>query len=193
MKRLALLIVVLLLTWTRISLAAGPPGDAATPGAAAPASAQAEPEGEPGEDLDQVVQRHLQQGDALLQKGQAAEAAAAYQAAYELDPQSGTLFKLAEAQRQAGQLKQAARSYDRFLKEEKDPSSPSYGLRPQAEGHLKKIYARIRAEEEKATDGKVPVWKKAWFWGVIGGSVAVIGIGVGVGLAFGLRSENTIN
>lgn len=47
---------------------------------------------------------------------------------------------------------------------------------------------RLAAEAQKPT----PVYKKAWFWGVLSG-VVVSGVALGVGLGLGLRAEPAMN
>ncbi len=155
------------------------------PPASPPPPAAAPADTEPAEDLDQVVQRTARHGEELLQQGRPAEALREFQAAYELDAQPLFLFQIAESLRQAGKPREALRAYDRFLREDKDGRSPQ---RPAAERHMKELYAQLRAQEER----RDPVYKKAWFWGVVGGAVVVVGVGLGVGLALGLRSGNAI-
>lgn len=36
-----------------------------------------------------------------------------------------------------------------------------------------------------------PIYKRAWFWGVVAGAVVVVGVGVGVGVALGTAKSST--
>src|SRR5437588_411641 len=51
----------------------------------------------------------------------------------------------------------------------------------------------IEKQEQLERERRRPLWKKAWFWGVVGSvSAVVIGTSVGVGLGVGLKDDRTV-
>jgi tetratricopeptide (TPR) repeat protein len=71
-----------------------------------------------------------EQATRLSDEGKHAEAAAAWQEAYQISPQPLYLFRLAEAQRQKGDKQAAIQSYERFLVACPRTSTASCGRRP---------------------------------------------------------------
>lgn len=123
------------------------------------------------------------------------DAVRALEAAYALQPQPLFLFNIAQALRKAGRLDDALAAYQRFL------ATPAEAhLRAEAESHIAAIQtqretARSVAEERRklqeeaarlrvATPAPPPVYRRPWFWGVVG---AVVAVGAGVGLGVGIH------
>jgi hypothetical protein len=150
-----------------------------TPAPAAATPAQGAPvpgEDEAGsEDLDQIVAGHVRRADEATRRGQHGVAVTELQSAYQMDPQPIFLYRAAQAYHKGGQLKEALAMYRDYV--QKDPAGAE---RPAADAAIREL--------QLAGPGRdaAPVWKKGWFWAVIGG-VAVVGIGLGVGLGLGLR------
>lgn len=96
------------------------------------------------------------------------QAMAAWQAAYEQDPRELYIFEIAESARRAGLINEAQASYSRFLRE---TSATDYlDERKQAETQL----AQIAQQREQQKRKEIPVYKRPWFWGVMGGLAAVV-------------------
>lgn len=170
----ALLCLLLCLSWQLPSAAAQPAaqaqGKADAPEAAAPEGDEAG-----SEDLDQIVAGHVRRADEAQRRGQHAAVVSELRSAYQMDPQPIFLYRAAQAYRQNGQLKEALGMYRDYV--QKDPAGPE---RASADAAIRELQLAQGGGE------KVPVWKRGWFWAVIGG-VAVVGIGLGVGLGLGLR------
>lgn len=87
---------------------------------------------------------------------------------------------LAEAYDALDRPAEALQAYNQLITE-----YPSTKFRPD-----ESIIARLQKREEKR---RRPLYKTPWFWGVIGGSVAIVATGLGVGLYFGLRRDGGSN
>ncbi|HNN91623.1 MAG TPA: tetratricopeptide repeat protein [Pseudomonadota bacterium] len=96
------------------------------------------------------------------------QAMAAWQAAYEQDPRELYIFEIAESARRAGLINEAQASYTRFLRES---AATDYSeQRKQAETQL----AQIAQQREQQKRKETPIYKRPWFWGVMGGIAAVV-------------------
>lgn len=146
-----------------------------------PATAQAPP-------LD------CQQDAACLQLSQSAterykagdlvEAQRLYKRAYEVRPDPRLLYNIARALHKHGQTGEAAPYYQRFL----DSEIQDEQQRQKAREYLNQVSSELPAATPtspptEASAAKKPVYKKWWFWTLLGGGVAAgVAIGVGVGL-----------
>lgn len=97
------------------------------------------------------------------------QAMAAWQAAFEQDPRELYIFEIAEAARKAGLTNESLASYQRFLRETQPTDYVEQ--RRQAEAQLPALRTQIEAKKV----AEKPVYKRWWFWTVIGG-IAVAGI-----------------
>ena len=126
--------------------------------------------------------------------GQLDDALLSYQAAYRITPDPRIVFNIARIQHKQNKLSDALDSYRRFV----DTKFEDENLRSKAQEYIGQIQAAQAAEPPPATlnplattgtgDGKAqadagttskPVYKKAWFWVLIGG-LAAAGIAGGV-------------
>ncbi len=126
--------------------------------------------------------------------GQLDDALLSYQAAYRITPDPRIVFNIARIQHKQNKLSDALDSYRKFC----DTKFEDENLRSKAQEYIAQIQAAQAAEPPPATlnplattavsDGKVdtmagaaskPVYKKAWFWVLIGG-LAAAGIAGGV-------------
>lgn len=155
--------------------------------------------------------RHYKRGLSLYQQKDYAGAIAEMSAAYEERQLPRILLNIGQAYRKMGKAREALTFYERWLKAE--PDAPpniqseikSYITQTQAlldapigqeaverasepapsgwnreTGQILPEYAEQLREQER----RRPIYKKPWFWAVIGGGVAAtIAIGVGVGVA----------
>lgn len=128
--------------------------------------------------------------------GQLDDALLSYQAAYRITPDPRILFNIARIQQKQNKLAEALESYQKFV----DTKFDDENLRSKAQEYMTQIQAaqaeqQAKAAEpppagvgaltaggatgqERASESK-PVYKKAWFWLLIGG-VAAAGIAGGV-------------
>ena len=108
--------------------------------------------------------------------GEHTQAMAAWQAAYRSEPRPIYTFRIAESARQAGSTGEAIASYQRFLR---DTHPPDYSTeRKSAEDNLPQLQKELQ-------DQKKPIYKRWWFWTIIGGAAAGIGAGIAAGVIAG--------
>ncbi len=114
--------------------------------------------------------------------GQHSQAMAAWQAAYRSEPRPIYTFQIAESARQAGSLGEAVASYQRFLRDTHPPEFQSE--RQTAERFLPVVQKDLQ-------DQKKPVYKRWWFWTILGGAAAGIGAGIAGGV-IASQKQNTL-
>jgi tetratricopeptide (TPR) repeat protein len=122
--------------------------------------------------------------------GQLDDALLSYQAAYRITPDPRILFNIARIQHKQNKLTDALESYQKFI----DAKFDDENLRSKAQEYMTQIQAARAAEpppaamvltsstEKPPADSGAasrPVYKKAWFWVLIGG-LAAAGIAGGV-------------
>lgn len=152
---------------------------------------------------------HLQSALTKVATGDCDGAVTSYWAAYTLKPKTSIIFNVARVYRNAGRFAEALALYQRYLQEEPDTS-----VGPEVEGYIAEVQQRLReqqraAEERLAKANAVlaermaeverhrallrspqrpqPVYRRAWFWGLVG--TAAAGVALGVGLGVGLQSK----
>jgi tetratricopeptide (TPR) repeat protein len=169
-----------------------------------------------GAALADDARAHWKQGTAAYALGHYAEAAAEYEKAYELHPDSALLYNAAQAHRLAGNKSRALLLYQSYLRlYDKAPN------RDEVQKFVVQLKAAIATEHEAATapptgtapgeppgtattPGQAtaattpaaatltaaapekPRKSRAWVWGVVAGAVVAVGVGLGVGLGIGL-------
>lgn len=146
--------------------------------------------------------------------GQLVEAEKSYKLAFEVSHDARILFNIARVLDKRGQTEDAISYYRQFLQAplqdetqkskareylaqleanrppppEPPKSEPASG-KPSASAKVVEPMAPTttlptsQASDQKAT----PIYKKGWFWGVMVGSVAAIGLGVGLGIGLSSR------
>ncbi len=196
--------------------AAATPGP--TPGllpGSPPASAErsapsAVPSGSAGSDRPLPAQLPLrqltEQGIQQFQQGEYDAAIESFSAAHVLSPNPMFLFNIAQAHRKAGRPREALLHYQLFLR--KAPDSP---LRPETEAYIALVETQLQNRQQAAQRVQSPaehappplptgpphesparpLYKKGWFYGVLVGSAAVVGLGVGLGVYFATRPPAT--
>ncbi len=184
--------LVLGLLWlgaaTVSAIAAATEMAAADPGTPIPEPPPAGTAPPPAGDSASRVDDYLERGAHFFKDRHFIEAAEMLKKAYVLDPRPIFLFNMAQAYRRAGRVNEAQTLYHRFL-----DADPHTTLRAETESYTAElamvIAERAREDKERAK----PVYKKAWFWGVVAGSAAVvIGTSLGVGLGLGLRDDRAV-
>lgn len=149
----------------------------------------------PGDAPGQAEARALYlAGEVAYGDGRFASALARFREAYALSKRPQLLYNIALCEDRLGRNAEALDDYSRFLVETSDDAA-----RPQVEARVRVLRARLADGSAGAIEAaplvaatappsKRPVYKRGWFWGVIGG-VAAVGVGLGVGLGLGLRSD----
>jgi len=152
-------------------------------------------------------------------EGKLTEAVRSYKLAYEVLPDPRLLYNIARVLHKEGKLTEAKTYYEQFLQRsgnrelvEQDEKAQKYleelrGKIPQAQttglsersatgasqvdGSVETKHSKEAAPASATVPAeKTPVYKKAWFWGVIGGAALAVGLGVGLGV--GLRNTDRI-
>lgn len=128
-----------------------------------------------------------------------------FTAAYQLDPEPWLLINIGRCHYLADRPKEALGFYNKALQAKLSRSEREEVMASVAKATIKLQEQQERAvnEQRKAEQARLtaiasaslipsnppekPIYKKAWFWGVIGGGLSLLTIGLGVGLGVGLR------
>jgi tetratricopeptide (TPR) repeat protein len=129
---------------------------------------------DPELDLAQTLRDHMDLAKKGFQAGQYAAASQQYALSYAIKPLPRLLFNVAQAYRRAGNPDESYILYTRFLEEE--PLTP---LKKEALGYLKELGVLAF---------RPPIYRRAWFWGVVGTAAAVVAA-TSVGLAVALQPK----
>jgi tetratricopeptide (TPR) repeat protein len=147
----------------------------------------------------QAAKRHFQRGTELYGQEKYEEAVKEFTTAKELKPNPAFDYNIGRCYDRLERWKEAADAYERYLAAD-----------PQASGamEIQERIAVLRARQapppgEKPPEvtpppvtpantlvsapppAKKPVYKRAWFWAVIGGGAAAIAVGVALGVTLG--------
>ena len=147
--------------------------------------------------------RRSEQGVLFYQQGQYREALTEWLAAYSMEPHPNLLLNIGQAYLQLEQPAEATRYYVMFLQ-----TKPHGKDRLRAQAGLDKARDLDAAQRAKQAEPILtpstelppqplqiqpslpkPIYKKAWFWGIISGVAAA---GLVIGLGVGLRPTPTI-
>jgi len=128
--------------------------------------------------------------------GQLAEAEKSYKLAYEVSHDARLLFNIARVLDKRGQEKEATTYYRKFIEAPVDDEMQ----KEKALKYVAQLEARTAARQPPPPVPTVqaitpllvvapttartdtPVYKKGWFWGVMIGSAAAVGLGIGLGV-----------
>ena len=143
----------------------------------------------------------VEQAQQQSKAGQLAEAEKSYKLAYEVSHDPRLLFNIARVMDKRGQGKDATMYYRQFIDspvedQEQKVKAREYVAQLEAKTAppappplIPEVHAPTPllpvAPTTKQND--TPVYKRGWFWGVIAGSVAAVGLGIGLGV--GLSSQ----
>lgn len=148
--------------------------------------------------LDDACKRLVERALLSSQQKQYAEALQLYQAAFAIQPEPRLLVSIGRMQHKLERWEEARASYQQFLNVSAQPEDEPY--RAKAAEWLKEIESRplqptptaptvseahpkaIGVEDSRSTERR-PVYKKWWFWTLIGGATAAMGTGLALGLA----------
>ncbi len=139
-----------------------------------------------------TVDEQFRLGTERFNKGEYKQAIRAIEAAYALQPEPEFLFNLAQAHRKAGHAAEAVRIFKHYL--QANPGTPQ---REEVENYIAALQARLEAETAQEQRRRLllsggvspqqpvvhtPVYKKAWFWALVGAAVVGAGAGAGAGI-----------
>jgi len=147
--------------------------------------------------------------------GQLVDAERSYKLAYEVSHDARLLFNIARVLDKRGQESEAIRYYRRFMEaplsdEEQKAKARTYVEQIEAKVAARTVIPAAPPSVATTTSAAVtppprgeqntkPVYKKGWFWGVMVGSVAAVGLGIGLGIGLSSRGAtvpsgtNTVN
>ena len=155
-----------------------------------------------------------EQGQQQATAGQLAEALRSYKLAYEVQADPRLAYSIARLMHLQGQEAEAVPYYRRFLESKSDDDAQNSQFKAKAQEYLaqceliaaaalakKQEEERKRLEDERRKQEEerkradlllqtTPIYKKGWFWAIIGGSAAVIGLGVGLGVGLSNRGPS---
>jgi tetratricopeptide (TPR) repeat protein len=163
-----------------------PSAEVEPPPAASPADAVNSPVQDGGafDTIDEQVRQLVARARTSFNAGQYAVAAQELEAAYKLKPNANYLFSIAQCQRRAGHHREARSLYQRFLSE-----SPETPLKLETTNYISELNILITQDDAIEKERKRPVWKKPWFWGVVGSATVAAAVALGVGLGVGLKDK----
>jgi tetratricopeptide (TPR) repeat protein len=159
------------------------------------------------------ARRHYRSGSSAYELGQFDEAIREYTAAYKLKSDPAILYNLGQANRLANHPSEALHFYKMYLSKEPDASNrdevrtkieallelveqqrktqalpPDQPIREATAPSTPPVPVAAAAPLPAPAKSERPIYKRGWFWGAIGGVVAVA-VGVGHGVGLGLRSH----
>jgi tetratricopeptide (TPR) repeat protein len=111
-----------------------------------------------------------------------AEALKEFNEAYRLSHRSAFLYNIGVCYENLGQPEQAIDAFERFLRE--DTSD-----RADVEARIAKLRSQVSTSPRPARRER-PLYRRGWFWGVVGGAVVVVAAGVTLGVVLGTRSNS---
>ena len=128
------------------------------------------------------VKQEVERGHALFQTGQFVAAAEAYATLYAARPQLvRVLFNVAQAFRRARKEREALAFYRRYLRAE--PDGP---LRQEVQGYVGELSALLAARALSLSAPRPsPVYRRPWFWVLLGGATVGLVTAVAVGVVQG--------
>ena len=137
----------------------------------------------------------VEQAQQQSKAGQLTEAEKSYKLAYEVSHDHRLLFNIARVLDKQGQGKEATAYYWQFIEapvEEQEQKNKALEYVAQLEAKRAARQVPLASAVPgttpllpiKATtqQNQRPIYKRGWFWGVIAGSAAAVGLGIGLGV-----------
>ncbi|HNN94734.1 tetratricopeptide repeat protein [Haliangium sp. UPWRP_2] len=148
---------------------------------------------------DDECKNHYDTARSLSQVEQYEAALVEYQRAYARRPAPWLLINIGRMQQKMGRDEEAMVSFDRYLALD----NQSADLRPRVQAYRMEVSQRLTDKQRQVRDAaadaaerklaqqtpkeepprKVPIYKRWWFWTLVGGGVAVVATAVAVGVA----------
>lgn len=143
----------------------------------------------------------VEQAQQQSKAGQLTEAEKSYKLAYEVSHDPRLLFNIARVLDKREQGKEATTYYRRFIEspvedQEQKVKAREYVAQLEAKTAPRQpppLTPAVHAPTALApvalttTHSDRPIYKRSWFWGVIAGSVAAVGLGIGLGVGLSSR------
>lgn len=131
-----------------------------------------------------------------------AESLRSYKLAYEVEPDPRLLYSIARVLQKLGQAAEAVSYYHRFIASAVGDAAQKNKAReylaqlepllpptpPQPKEQPPGVALIAQPSAGAVPHQSVPVYKKGWFWAVLGGSVAAVGLAVGLGVGLSRRT-----
>ena len=130
-----------------------------------------------------LARAHFLTGQSYFDQERFEDALKEFEEAYRLSGRAGFHYNIGVCHEKLGRPDVAIASFRRYLRE--DPATPD---RPVVEARIASLEERKRASAPRASDK--PLWRKGWFWGVVGGATALVVAGVAIGVVFGTRGDD---
>jgi tetratricopeptide (TPR) repeat protein len=130
-----------------------------------------------------AAKKHNAEAEKLFNLGRFREAAAAYERAYLAKPVPELLYNCGQCFKRLGAVADLERALFYFESYANNATNPT--LRLDAQEQIVKLRAELRSRRV-ALDRAPPVYKRWWFWTLVGVAVT----GAAVGTAFALRPED---
>lgn len=158
---------------------------------AAPARAQLDVES---------AKAHFSAGSHDFEAGRFADALGEFEKAYRLSGRAPLLYNIGLCHERLGHAPQAIDAFEQYLR----ALTPDSIDRPDVEmrlSHLRGLRAipivapsprpELTAPPPRARETR-PIYRRAWFWGVVGGTAVVVIAGVTVGVVLGTRDSTRV-
>jgi tetratricopeptide (TPR) repeat protein len=126
-------------------------------------------------------------GVRLYERGDFSGAIQSFSAGYALRPNPVFLFNIAQAYRKSGQDQSALSFYGKFI-----AASPQSPYRAEAEAYIAYLRGKLGLDRPPPPPPPPPrVYKKPWFWAVLGSAAVTAGVAVTLGIVLGTRDPPT--
>ena len=145
----------------------------------------------------------FEQAQQQSKSGLLSDALRTYKLAYEVQADPRLLFSIARVLHKQGQASEAISYYRRYIDSDDDGAAQKEKARdyvtqlelvsPPPPPPLERLTVRSvvnQSESKPAQPESMPVYKKGWFWAVVGGSAAAIGLGIGLGVGLSNRGPS---
>ncbi len=126
--------------------------------------------------------------------GQLIDAEKSYKLAYEVSHDARLLFNIARVLDKRGQASEAITYYRRFMEaplsnEEQKAKARTYVEQLEAKMAARTVIPAAPPPTPSGEQNGKPVYKKGWFWGLMVGSLAAVGLGIGLGIGLSSRGQ----
>ena len=156
---------------------------------------------------DEVARAHYVSAQAYYKQGRVSDALREFHEAYRIAPRPAFHYNIAICHEKLGELDAAIAAYERYLAELPDADD-----RAAVQDHVSQLrtrlapppppdappageYAAPPADEYAAPPPRPvqkPVWRRGWFWGVVGGGVALVTTVIIIGAVVGTSGGDSL-
>lgn len=133
--------------------------------------------------VEEQTQRYIEQARKHFSEQNYKLAIEELQIAYKLIPKAIFLFNIAQSYRRKGDKSQALEYYKKFI-----ALDPKNRHANEANIAIVELSAFLKQQDLMEKERRRPVWKRGWFWAILG--TAMGGAVIATGVAVGLRANN---